>query len=198
MNPAEIDNGIYDTDHVELWARWLGNLDAKIMLVGKDFGGLGFLRQFNGCCDPDSKTNKNLITLFSKLSVAIGTPSSPNADAEVFLTNSIFGIIDTKVKGSNKIRTCQTQENAIEFLRPLIDIIKPKIIIAMGGEAYKCVTCAFDIQKDKTLKSALSNSPYKLPGEMLLFPVFHCGGLGLANRSLEKQVNDWVRITDYI
>jgi hypothetical protein len=46
---------------VDLWARWLDNLEAKIMLVGKDFGGKRFFIDFKGGCNLKSKTYKNLI-----------------------------------------------------------------------------------------------------------------------------------------
>ena len=42
LNPSETEDGRFDCDHVESWARWMGNLNAKIMLIGKDFGGKAF------------------------------------------------------------------------------------------------------------------------------------------------------------
>jgi hypothetical protein len=99
LNPSEIEGGRYDCDHVELWARWLGNLNAKIMLVGKDFGGKDFLIKFKGGCDPNSITNLNLIRLFKRIGINIRTPSTPDQDVPVFLTNAIVGIVDTSKKG---------------------------------------------------------------------------------------------------
>jgi hypothetical protein len=101
LNPSEIEGGRYDCDHVELWARWMGNLNAKIMLVGKDFGGNAFFLRFQGGCDPKSTTNKNLIRLFAELGIDIGTPDRPNHSSPVFFTNSVSGIIDSTAKGGN-------------------------------------------------------------------------------------------------
>jgi len=64
----------------------------------------------------------------------------------------------------------------------------------MRWDDYECVSKAFDIPTVKSLHQALGNSPYKLTGSKFLFPVFHCGGLGHANRTFEKQKNDWKRI----
>jgi hypothetical protein len=194
LNPSEIENGQYDGKHVELWAQWLGCLDAKIMLVGKDFGGLGFFLKFKGKCDPYSVTNQNLMKLFSKLDIDIGTPIEPNKNAPVFLTNCISGIINSSAKGSNRISSVSKKESTKEFLHPLLDIVNPKIVIAMGSEAYECVSNAFQIPRVKTLQQAVEHSPYELPGSKFLYPVFHCGGLGLVNRSFEKQINDWMKI----
>lgn len=198
LNPSAIDGGQYDCDHVELWAHWQGNLDAKILLVGKDFGGLRFFREFKGRCDPNSITNKNLMILFKQLNINIGKPFSPNKNAPVFFTNSIFGIIDTKDKGGNRISSAMRQESTTEFLLPLIEIIQPKVIITLGLDAYKSFSDEFIIPKALTLKKLVNLSPLVLPSSKLLFPVFHCGGLGLANRSLKQQTDDWIRIATKI
>jgi DNA polymerase len=199
LNPSQIEGGRYDCDQVEAWAQWLGNLNAKIMLVGKDFGGTRFFREFRGGCNPERQTNKNLIQLFSSLGIDIGTPDRPNVSAPVFLTNAIFGLIDSPSKGGNPIKRRMLQENAKEFLRPLIDIVDPEIIIPMGEKAFLGVCLALDIERShQKLRDALAISPLKSASGKLIFPVFHCGGLGLANRSFELQRSDWSRIKAYL
>lgn len=197
LNPSEIEGGGYDCEHVELWAQWMGNLNAMIMLVGKDFGARDFFLRLEGKCDPNSATNKNLIRFFAALGIDIGTPDRPNTSAPVFFTNSVFGIIDSSVKGGNPISLRTQKESAIEFLRPLIDIVNPKIIIAMGREAYKG-TCLALQEKPRSLKQAIGNSPIKTTDGRLVFPVYHCGGLGFVTRPLECQESDWRNIKPYI
>jgi len=197
LNPSEIEGGLNDGDHVELWARWMGNLNAKIMLVGKDFGGKAFFIRFKGYCDPNSVTNRNLMMLFSCIGIDIGNPSNPNNEAPVFFTNSIFGIIDSDSKGKNRISTRSKQESAREFLQPLVHIIDPKIIIAMGKEACECLSFAINLPTVFSMVHALEASPLKTRDSRLVFPVFHCGGLGVANRPLVKQLEDWKRIKPF-
>lgn len=194
LNPTEIDGGKCDCDHVEAWAQWMGNLDAKIMLVGKDFGGLDFFIRFRGQCDPTSVTNRNLIQLFRCLGVDIGNPSKPNTEASVFFTNALFGIINTSSKGGNHITSTALKESAIEFLGPLIDIVDPKVIIAMGKESYQGLSIALGLPRVQSMRESLVNSPIIAGHSRLVFPVFHCGGLGLANRSFKEQQDDWRRI----
>jgi hypothetical protein len=201
INPSQIEGGRYDCDHVEGWTQWLGNLNAKIMLVGQDFGGTRFFLEFRGRNDPKSKANRNLMQLFSSLGIDIGTPDRPNVLAPVFLTNAIFGLIDSSPKGgySSSITSRMLHENAKEFLWPLIDIVEPEIIIAMGWKAYEGVCLALKIQRQhKSLGEALASSPLKLASGKLIFPVFHCGGLGLVNRNLQLQLSDWSRIKEYL
>jgi len=201
INPSKFEDGKYDCGQVEAWAQWMGNLNAKIMLVGKDFGGTRFFREFRGRCNPESQTNKNLIQLFSSLGINIGTPDRPNISAPVFLTNAIFGLIDSSSKGGNSITPQMLRENAKEFLRPLIDIVDPEIIIAMGKPAYRGVCFALEIERSHqklSIGKALASSPLKSASGKLIFPVYHCGGLGLANRSFELQRSDWKRIKAYL
>ncbi len=198
LNPSEIEEGKYDCNHVEMWARWMGNLDAKVMLIGKDFGGKAFFLRFQGGCDPQSTTNLNLIRLFATLGIDIGTPDKPNRSAPVFFTNSVFGIIDSSAKGGNVISLKTQKENALVFLRQLIDIVDPQIIIAMGKEAYRGTCLALGMDGHRTLRRSLDNSPMKSTDGRLVFPVFHCGGLGLVNRSLKCQESDWLSIKSYL
>jgi hypothetical protein len=198
LNPSEIEGGRYDCDHVEPWAQWMGNLNAKIMLAGKDFGGKDFFIRFHGQCDPHSVTNRNLTQLFACLGVDVGTPSKPNIDVPVFFTNAIVGIIDTSAKGGNRITSISKNESAREFLRPLIDIVDPRVIIAMGKEAYQGLSVILGFPRSHSMKRLLERSPLTAEGSRLVFPVFHCGSLGLANRPFNEQKDDWKRIRAYL
>lgn len=175
-----------------------GQPECQVMLVGKDFGGKAFFLRFQGGCDPKSTTNMNLIRLFAILGIDIGDPDRPNHSAPVFFTNSVFGIIDSSAKGSNIISLRTQKESALEFLRQLIDIVDPKIIVAMGKEAYRGSCLALGQEGHRTLRQALDNNPMKSTDERFVFAVFHCGGLGLANRSLERQESDWRNIKTYL
>ena len=168
------------------------------MLIGKDFGGRDFFLRFQGGCDPNSVTNLNLMKLFSCININIGTPLMPEKAAPIFFTNTLVGIVNSDKKGGNRISSVSKHESTREFLQPLIDIVDPKVIIAMGKEAYECTSDAFGVPRVKLLLQALNQGPVKLLGSKLLFPVFHCGGLGLANRPLSKQLDDWRRIASYL
>jgi hypothetical protein len=120
----------------------------------------------------------------------LGTPDSPTL-APVFLTNAISGIIDTQAKGGNRIRKALLQEHAREFLKPLIDIIEPAIIIAMGKEALIATSKALGFAAPKRL--ALLESPFQV-GDQLVFAVHHCGAMGLINRTFALQRSDWKKI----
>jgi DNA polymerase len=135
-NPSKIDNGKYDIeDHLGPWSKWQGNLDARILLIGQDWGNIDYYLNNKGYDTDDNPTNQNLVELFKLIGIDIGTPSKPNFSAPVFFTNTILGI---KQDGnmSAKVRKAWAKESADLFLAPLIEIIRPKTIITLGGYAY--------------------------------------------------------------
>lgn len=205
LNPAEIYGGMYDCDHVEPWARWQANLDAEVFLIGQDFGGSKFFRDKCGDNDPDSQTNNNLMLLFKQLGIDLGHSNSPNPDASVFLTNAIVGIIaaDGKAETKEKIKGQWLEESAKEFIKPLLDIVQPRIIIAMSEIAFRCLAhiYPYDIQLKKTftLKNWVEKAPPLYIENKYIFPVYHCtrGSIN-RNRNWEHQCSDWRKIALYL
>lgn len=116
----------------------------------------------------------------------------------MYFTNSILGI--KRGGRSSTVKDSWIKESSLEFLKPLIlDIIKPKIIITLGNSGYKSIAYIFDQPKSVTLKTILSNNPI-IPESLniKIFSFFHCGGLGIRNRSFDKQKEDWKIIKEYL
>lgn len=209
--------------HINLWSHWQGSLDAKILLIGQDWGRLSGEEEAYRCANRstyitfDNKsvdysiTNINLWTLFSE-SLGIDI-SKPNED--LFFTNSI----QCYKTGSLSNKTDDKWFNACNQLhiRRLINIIKPIIIIPVGikallgltncGEFYRlngeAVNVGYFKQKfvnlveAEAIKLQIQDNSEKCISYVC--PVFHCGVLSCnLNRSLDKQVQDWKRISKYL
>lgn len=206
LNPAIILDGKYDCDHVEPWARWQANLDAKIFLIGQDFGGSKFFRDKHGDNDPNSQTNTNLMLLFKHIGIDLGYSNLPNSNASVFLTNAIVGIVDADGKAETEVKIEEhpewIEESASNFIGPLISIVQPKIIIAMSKVALRCLTHIYpdDILVKRTfnLKKWVIRAPLNIDGKHI-FPVYHCtqGSIN-RNRKWEDQYKDWDRISEKV
>lgn len=195
-NPSEIESGKYDTeDSIGPWSLWQGNLDAEILVVGQDWGDVKYYLDNKGMDSDNNPTNKNLIELFKKLNIDIGTPSSPNKSAPVFFTNAILGIKDNGM--SSKVKAAWGKECTKEFLEPLIEIIEPKIIITLGTYAFKSVKDLYKLKEEPVLKKLITKNPIEVDDKKI-FTFYHCGGLGLANRKLELQKEDWNKLNNYI
>jgi Uracil-DNA glycosylase len=194
-NPSEIENGIYDKEHsIGPWSLWQGNLDAEILVIGQDWGDVNYYLDNKGIDADNNPTNRNLIELFKTLNIDIGTPSDPNKSAPVFFTNAILGI---KYNGmSSKVKASWVKECTNEFLKPLIEIIEPKIIITLGTYAFKAVKDLYKLKEKPVLKDLINRDPIEVEDKKI-FAFYHCGGLGLANRKLELQKEDWNRVNYY-
>jgi Uracil DNA glycosylase superfamily len=196
LNPSEIENGNYDMEcHVGPWSIWQGNLDARMLLIGQDWGNIDYYRNNKGYDTDDNPTNKNLFELFKQIEIDIGTPSKPNYSAPVFFTNTILGI---KQNGnmSAKVRKAWAKESADLFLAPLIEIIRPKTIITLGGYAYGEVARIYGLPV-LPLRELIQKTPFSV-GDKEVYAMFHCGGLGLANRKFHLQKEDWSKIVSRI
>lgn len=157
-------------------------------MIGQDWGDIKYYLDNKGIDADSNPTNKNLIELIKVLNIDIGTPSNPNKSAPVLFTNAIFGIKDNGM--SSKVKDSWGKECTKVFLEPLIEIIKPKIIITLGKYAFKSVKDLYKLKEEPVLKNLINKNPIRVDNK-IIFAFYHCGGLGLANRKLELQKEDW-------
>ncbi len=214
-----------DCEEINLWTYWQGqgNLDARIMLVGQDWGS-------PAACSPDymcqfaeisegkqsrywlgsSITDNNLISLFSSIGYDISNDAPWNRD--LFFTNFVLGYRNIGLSGGFKQKWLR--ENKAFFFR-LASIIEPEIIICLGRNAFHGVMMAFD-QKIKIHRYNDFITGPDNPVEVsfpsgknaYVFAEAHCGAMGTLNRNrlkdadgltgIELQKKDWLRIKDYL
>lgn len=195
-NPSELNNGEYDKENViNPWSLWQGNIDADILVIGQDWGDIDYYLGNKGIDSDSNPTNINLIELFKVLNMDIGTPSNPNKSLPLFFTNAILGIKDNGM--SSKAKDAWQRECTEEFLKPLIEIIEPNIIITLGVHAFKAIKRIYRLKQKPVLKNLVSISPIEVDNKKI-FAFYHCGRLGLANRNLDMQKEDWNKISGYI
>jgi uracil-DNA glycosylase len=209
--------------HINLWAHWQGNLNAKILLIGQDWGRLDgdeeaeYYRQRNPYLITDrhskeySPTDNNLRTLFLEaFHIDILEPSD-----YLFFTNSIqcykTGSLSNKTN-DNWYRICNK-----EYVKRLIGIIKPKVIIPVGTKALNGLRMCGDFYNPEN--KMVSNTYFKQKfvdivesghlklkisienqtTEVMVYPVFHYGVLSCnLNRKFEKQLEDWRKIAKIV
>ncbi len=147
------------------------------------------------------KTNENLEFLFREgLGIKIGHPLSPNTELKLFFTNAIVGL---KIEGGMQggIKKDWQILCMKEFLKPIIELVNPSIIIAMGQLPFKSVCEVFEDKIEPITKKSNSfkNSVGKVfisENKTHIFPVYHCGSKGVnMNKKLPEQLEDWKKIT---
>lgn len=85
------------------------------------------------------------------------------------------------------------------FLRPLIELVQPEAVIALGRMATNGILHAYGMNTYNVLRKAVEIHDGIMLSEMTrLFPVYHCGNRGVnQNRRMEQQLADWRKIGRY-
>ena len=214
-----------ECDEINLWTYWQGrgNLDAKILLVGQDWGNpwntnsQNFMSKIKSISPGpmldymhgnDNPTDLNLVTLFKELDIDISIPSK-----KVFFTNFVLGYRNYNISGGFKKSWARKDE---KYFKKLVNIIEPEIILCLGRATFESVMHAFqdgariNIGKYNSFIESESNpvkKHLKSGHEMSIFALAHCGVIGTMNRNrgqtvgtdkLELQKKDWRRIKPFL
>lgn len=204
---------------INLWTYWQGKncLDAKIMLVGQDWGSpwdesakpimqkITLSNEgapFDYMDGNNSITDNNLCELFRVLGYDI---SKPNND--LFFTNFILGY---RHRGCSGNYSKKWEQNARGYFNRLANIIEPKVIICLGRSTFEGVLSAFGKkQRIRRFNQFIESNANPVPvalnsGETAyVFALAHCGAMGTLNRNrgkektenvLDVQKEDWKRI----
>ncbi len=195
INQSRINGGKFDKDMViGSWSLWQGSLDAKILVVGQDWGNeASFIKQKGKPVADGGLTNGNLIKLFDSIGIPVEPPGQ-RQNPDLFFTNAVLcmkqGGITDKI-GRRSYNNCYEL-----FLKELISIIEPQVIITLGKNAYISVARihgekpeAFSGLIDRIIEE---QEPVPLNGgKRWLLPAPHCGPLGIAFKSFDKQKKMW-------
>ena len=195
QNPSQIADGQFDCDQLGPWSLWQGNLDAVLLVIGQDWGDENYFVRNRGRDMDDNATNRGLRTLLSSIGFDPGLPSAPVAQP-LFFTNAVLGI---KASGmSAELKHDWLRHSSLNFTAPLIEIIRPRLVVTLGISAFKAMRLIFSALPYLPLNALLKCPPFHLTDNRMLFAVAHCGGLGLASRAIGEQLEDWKKIMPYL
>ena len=193
-NPSACAGGLHDRDHLGPWSRWQGSLDAEVMVIGQDWGDDKYFKDNDGYDNPENPTNATLRMLLDSIGLKIDSPlSTDDGGGTLFFTNAILCLKQGGMQ--SKVQPAWFRNCAPRFLRPTIELVQPKIVITLGGHAYRAVSRSYD-QKVLNFRQAVEHQPgFLLRPDTWNFPVYHCGKKTInINRSLDWQLADWARI----
>ncbi|MFD0871723.1 hypothetical protein [Paenibacillus residui] len=89
QNPSKALNGQLDTDEIGHWTDWQGSLDAKVMVVGQDWGDFKTLEKQGGCDVDNSVTNRSLVKLLMLLAWTL-TKVLPKTNTAIYFLRMLF------------------------------------------------------------------------------------------------------------
>jgi uracil-DNA glycosylase len=218
-NPSEFE---YDTEQIGPWTHWQGNLDAQLMVVGQDWGGKEVYNEQEGLDIADNTNSKLRILLDSvgvKISLPLGAVQPKNTVSPLplaFFTNSVLCLRERR-NSTGIVSPCCYANCATEFLRPQVDLVKPKVVVSLGLSAFKSLVKVFrcdqtgkaaggEEQQEETRRlmrlkmlGAVDEAHVALTKCIWLVPVFHPASANRptgTGRAMEQQTNDWKRVRE--
>ena len=196
-NPADFEHGRYDSDEVGPWTFWQGNLDAKLMVVGQDWGDTQYFSRHAGREGPRNPTNVTLVKLLEGIGVSVCAPGSSANTKVAFFTNAVLclkeGGLQAKVQGA-------WFQNCAMHLRRQVEIVQPRVVVGLGARAFSSIILFAFSLPPRIFKNAVTD----VEGTMLsngsrAFAVYHCGARILnTHRRLDAQRADWARIGRFL
>lgn len=211
---------------INLWSHWQGSLDAKILVIGQDWGEKPDPESYDKWTNDPTypsltgkhkqipkhkfKTDNNLAKICRE---ALGLDLN-KSQKSLFFTNAVLCYRD---KGFTGAVDPAWFTNCQPYCVRLIEIIEPKAIVTLGNMPLRALLHGGSLSYDSKFKDLgkkfktnrsmreivethehLYYRPEGLDLTIKVFPVFHCGSWGTKARSMEEQVMDWVEIRQQI
>jgi len=193
VNASAVRNGEFDSAEIGPWTRWLGDLSARVLIVGQDWGDRRSFEKQEGRDVAHSATNRMLRELLASIGVQVPDVGVAAGPSGVFLTNAVLCFKDQGCQGPVRdewFRTCGTA-----FLRPLIELLSPTVVICLGERAYGAVLSSYGLPAQTSWRAAVEGPGTPLPKGPTAFAVYHCGRRILnTHRKRDPQFRDWQRI----
>lgn len=89
-NPAEPALRQFDSCEIGPWSRLHGDLDAQLMIVGQDWGGVKYYKENEGLDKLTNPTMRNLEKLLHHIGIRVSVTSYAGGGRGLFLTNAVL------------------------------------------------------------------------------------------------------------
>jgi DNA polymerase len=170
----------------------LGDLDAKVLVVGQDWGDVAGFVATKGKDTSTNPTNRRLRKLLSLVGFLVPDVLEGSTESGVFLTNAVLCL---KAGGLQAPVSAKWFENCGRaFLKPLIELIRPNVVVTLGEHAYVSTVSSFEISRQR-FRSVVEAQSIRLFDGCRLVPVYHCGSrIWNTHRKEPDQYRDWDRV----
>jgi uracil-DNA glycosylase len=192
-NPNDKSVRRFDSDEIGPWSRLHGDLNARLMIVGQDWGDVDYSKKFKGRDDLKNRTMQNLQLILDDNSLSFDVLSYSDSSRGLFLTNSVLCLKSNGM--TSAIDPTWVENCGKHFLRQQIEIVKPRVVVGMGKHAFHAVLRAFALPAIPLKDAIHDRNGVEIQKNTLLFACYHCspGTIG-RNRDLQTQKHDWTRI----
>jgi uracil-DNA glycosylase len=200
VNPAQCCKGDYDGEEIGPWSLWQGYLDARLLVVGQDWGDERCFRGDRGRDTASNPTNRTIVELLEVAGVQINPVGSecPHK-GRVFLTNAILCLKSGGLQAP--VKKPWFENCGKEFLLPLIRIVRPEVVVTLGVRAFEAIVSAVGGKPATGSFREIVEDPngFEIDAGIRLFPRYHCGRRILnTHRKIEQQREDWKKIGQFL
>lgn len=132
--------------------------------------------------------------LLRSIGVDVGLSDDSTEDQLVFFTNAIL-CLKTQGGMQGKVQREWFSNCGQMFLRPLVELIQPQVVVCLGERAWRSVTESFNRRTGSFAESVDNPTGIKMLDKTMAMAVYHCGVRVLnMHRNRERQFRDWQRI----
>ena len=185
-----------------IWTDWFNRLDAKIMIIGQDWGPYNdmeklyklYIKDINKdnwkyLIEQEKSNTKKMLEYYIKES----SSGRYNLD-NIFITNAIMCARYGNNYRSDNIDLKKSTLNCNEYLLKQIEIIKPKVILTLGYYPLLSLSKSYNFNIDKTLKSTIEKYHEFKIDNFVIIPLYH----PVAQIKKSEQLEQYKRIWKYI
>lgn len=186
-----------------IWTDWYHKLDAKIMIIGQDWGPYKDMKELNQLYlqNPTEENWKNLIEKEQSLTkrqlkkyLIESSNGKTNSIDDVYITNAIMCARKGNHYRGDDINLKYSSISCSRYLKKQIEIVKPKVILPLGYYPLLSLSKIFDFKIEKTLKECIEKRPVIKLKDFIIIPLYH----PIAQIKKEKQLEQYKKIWNYI
>jgi len=196
-NPAEPELACFDSTQIGPWTRLHGDLNAGLMIVGQDWGGVHYYVKHRGLDDLKNPTMRTMERLLNESGIPASLTRYEQGDRGIFLTNAVLCLKSGGLQAA--VDSSWFSNCGARFLRPQIEVVAPRVVVALGQRAYEAILRTYDIRPGAFRDAVESPDGILLPGGSRLLAVYHCGNRILnTHRKYPEQLRDWRRVASWM
>ena len=172
-NVSCAEGGALDSDEIGPYTRWHADLEARLVVVGKDFAPAPRLAENGGRPGARVQTNLRLIRYLAEAGFDAGSPRETYRDRGLFFTNSVL-CLPEGMSMRTAVRQGEVDACARRFLWPTLELLRPRAIATLGSHAMRAVLVAAGLTVQPTFQELVeAESGLELPGGTTLFAMPH-------------------------
>ena len=191
-NPSAKELRHLDSDQIGPWARLHGDLNARLMVIGQDWGDVDYFVSNGGLDKLNNPTMMNLELLLKSIGISVSMTSYSNCDVGLFLTNAILCL---KTGGLQAAIDPAWMANCQGYLKNQIQIVRPRVVVCLGARAFDATLEGFGLETIALRDAVLDKDGIEIIDGVMLFAAYHCGARTVKiNPDLQTQMADWKRI----